>query len=213
MNDKIKYDVGGKSIQDIMNITKGDFLSFDISSQRKIVGRLVSASNKRARRMLASGREISLKSYVKKGKFSVKGLRTPNELWAEQERATEYLSRKTSTLKGLKEVEKELKSAPIIYVVDEKAPGGVIGLEFSKYEDLETGNVWEAFEKVLATKIQEDEDKINNRDDFSKSVVYKMQEATADFMVDNNINSIEDFKEEDRSKLKHIFNDIIKNNV
>ena len=62
MNNKIKYDVGGKSIQDIMNITKGDFLSFDISSQRKIVGRLVSASNKRARRVLNSGREITLKS-------------------------------------------------------------------------------------------------------------------------------------------------------
>ena len=212
MNDKIKYDVGGKSIQDIMNITKGDFLSFDISSQRKIVGRLVSASNKRARRVLNSGRKITLKSYVKKGKFSVKGLNSAEELWKEQERATEYLSRKTSTLRGIKEVEEELKSSPIIYVVDEKAPGGVIGLEFSKYEDLETGNVWEAFEKVLATKVQEQEDKINSRHDFSKSVVYKMHEATADFMVDNNINSIEDFKDEDREKLKTIFNQIIINN-
>lgn len=212
MNDKIKYDVGGKSIQDIMNITKGDFLSFDISSQRKIVGRLVSASNKRARRVLASGREITLKSYVKKGKFSVKGLNTAEELWKEQERATEYLSRKTSTLRGIKEVEEELKSSPIIYRVDEKAPGGVIGLEFSDYEDLETGKVWEAFEKVLATKVQDQEDKINSRHDFSKSVVYKMHEATADFMVDNNVNSIEDFREEDKEKLKTIFNQIIINN-
>lgn len=212
MNDKIKYDVGGKSIQDIMNITKGDFLSFDISSQRRIVGRLVSASNKRARRVLNSGREITLKSYVKKGKFSVKGLNTAEELWKEQERATEYLSRKTSTLRGIKEVEKELKSSPIIWYVDEKAPGGVVGLEFSKYEDLETGNVWEAFGKVLATKVQDQEDKINSRYDFSKSVVYKMHEATADFMVDNNINSIEDFKDEDREKLKTIFNQIIINN-
>lgn len=211
MNDKIKYDVGGKSIQDIMNITKGDFLSFDISSQRKIVGRLVSASNKRARRMLASGRSITLSSYVKKGKFSVKGLKSPNELWAEQERATEYLSRKTSTLKGLKEVEKELKKSPKIYFVNDNEM--VKAIESEKYEDLETGKVWEAFEKVLSSKAQDEEDRINNRNDFSRSVVYRMQEATADFMVDNNINSIEDFKEEDRSKLKHIFNDIIKNNV
>lgn len=211
MNNKIKYDVGGKSIQDIMNITKGDFLSFDISSQRKIVGRLVSASNKRARRMLASGREITLKSYVKKGKFSVKGLKTPNELWAEQERATEYLSRKTSTLRGLKEVEKELTKAPRVYNIDENE--NITALEKEEYADLETGKVWEAFEDVLSSKAQEQEDKINNRNDFSKSVVYKMQEATADFMVDNNINNIDEFSREDKRKLKSIFDDIIKNNV
>ena len=211
MNDKIKYDVGGKSIQDIMNITKGDFLSFDISSQRKIVGRLVSASNKRARRVLNSGREITLNSYVKKGKFSVKGLNSAEELWKEQERATEYLSRKTSTLKGLKQVEKELKKAPSIYYVDENE--NITALEKEEYADLETGKVWEAFENVLSTKAQEQEDKINNRNDFSKSVVYRMQEATADFMVDNNINSIEDFSGEDKKRLKGIFDDIIKNNV
>ena len=211
MNDKIKYDVGGKSIQDIMNITKGDFLSFDISSQRKIVGRLVSASNKRARRMLASGRSITLSSYVKKGKFSVKGLKTPNELWAEQERATEYLSRKTSTLKGLKEVEKELKKSPKIYFVNDNEM--VEAIESEKYEDLETGKVWEAFEKVLSSKAQDEEDRINNRNDFSKSIVYRMQEATADYMVENNINSIEEFSRGDRSRLKHIFDDVIKNNV
>lgn len=211
MNDKIKYDVGGKSIQDIMNITKGDFLSFDISSQRKIVGRLVSASNKRARRMLASGRSITLSSYVKKGKFSVKGLKTPNELWAEQERATEYLSRKTSTLKGLKEVEKELKKSPKIYFVNDNEM--VEAIESEKYEDLETGKVWEAFENVLSSKAQDEEDRINNRNDFSKSIVYKMQEKTADYMVENNINSIEEFTREDRSRLKHIFDDVIKNNV
>ena len=211
MNDKIKYDVGGKSIQDIMNITKGDFLSFDISSQRKIVGRLVSASNKRARRVLNSGREIKLNSYVKKGKFSFKGLNTAEELWKEQERATVYLSRKTSTLRGLKEVEKELKKAPRIYNIDENE--NITALEKEDYADLETGKVWEAFEDVLSSKAQEQEDKINNRNDFSKSVVYKMQEATADFMVDNNINSIEEFSGEDKKKLKGIFDDIIKNNV
>ena len=211
MNDKIKYDVGGKSIQDIMNITKGDFLSFDISSQRKIVGRLVSASNKRARRVLASGRPITLSSYVKKGKFSVKGLNSAEELWKEQERATEYLSRKTSTLKGLKQVEKELKKAPRIYNIDENE--NITALEKEEYADLETGKVWEAFEDVLSSKAQEQEDKINNRNDFSRSVVYKMQEATADFMVDNNINSIEEFSGADKRKLKGIFDDIIKNNV
>lgn len=213
MNDKIKYDVGGKSIQDIMNITKGDFLSFDISSQRKIVGRLVSASNKRARRVLNSGREITLNSYVKKGKFSVKGLNTAEELWKEQERATEYLSRKTSTLKGLKKYEKELMEKPSIY---REINGEVFKVETDAYQGLESGNVWEALEKVLATKVQDAEDKvnkINHRDDFARSVVYVMHEATADYMIDNNIQSIENFKDEDRQKLKEIFNQIIKDNV
>lgn len=210
MNDKIKYDVGGKSIQDIMNITKGDFLSFDISSQRKIVGRLVSASNKRARRMLATGRSITLSSYQKKGKFSVKGLNTAQELWAEQERATEYLSRKTSTIRGLRKYEKELMASPSIY---REIDGEVMKVETPAYQGLESGNVWEAFEKVLSTKVQDEEDKINHRDDFSRSVVYVMHEATADYMIDNNIKSIENFKEEDREKLKKIFNQIILDNV
>ncbi len=100
--------VSGKSINDIMNMDIDTFNSLNLSDMKKVVGRLVSAGNKRLRSFEKAGESSPATRHIYEsgGKFSTKN-KNLNDLRAEFSRAKNFLQSKTSTRKGWKKVKKE----------------------------------------------------------------------------------------------------------
>lgn len=100
--------VSGMSVQDILNLDNKTFNSLNTSDMRKVVGRLVSAGNKRLRSFERAGEVSPATRHVEKsgGAFSTKG-KDLNALRAEYTRAKNFLQSKTGTRKGWKQVKKE----------------------------------------------------------------------------------------------------------
>ena len=94
--------IKGLSFEDIMDFEIEDLEELNRSELSKLTSRLVSVANKRIKSLQAHGVDINLKSYILGGKFSVKG-KNKKQLLREFSRASEFLSRKTSTWKGYKE--------------------------------------------------------------------------------------------------------------
>ena len=100
--------VSGMTVQDILNMDNKTFNSLNTSDMRKVVGRLVSAGNKRLRSFERAGESTPATRHVAKsgGAFSTKG-KDLNALRAEYTRAKNFLQSKTGTRKGWKQVKKE----------------------------------------------------------------------------------------------------------
>ena len=100
--------VSGLSIQDILNMDNATFNKLSTSDMRKVVGRLVSAGNKRLRSFERAGESSPATRHVAKsgGSFSTKG-KDLNALRSEYTRAKNFLQSKTGTRKGWKQVKKE----------------------------------------------------------------------------------------------------------
>lgn len=100
--------VSGMTVQDILNMDIATFNKLSAPEMRKVVGRLVSAGNKRLRSFERSGESSPAVRYVNKsgGAFSTKG-KDLNALRAEYTRAKNFLQSKTGTRKGWKQVKKE----------------------------------------------------------------------------------------------------------
>lgn len=100
--------VSGMSVQDILNMDINTFNKLNTSDLRKVVGRLVSAGNKRLRSFERAGESSPATRYVAKsgGMFSTKG-KDLNELRAEYTRAKNFMQSKTGTRKGWKQIKKE----------------------------------------------------------------------------------------------------------
>lgn len=100
--------VSGMTIQDILNMDINTFSKLNISGLRKVVGRLVSAGNKRLRSFERAGENSPANRHVMKsgGAFSTRG-KDLNALRAEYTRAKIFLQAKTGTRKGWKQVKKE----------------------------------------------------------------------------------------------------------
>lgn len=136
---KSKSIVSGMKVGDILNMRGQDVVSLNLSDLRKVVGRLVSAGNKRIRRLEKAGLTPPALGRVKRsgGAFSTKG-KTLNDLRAEFVRAREFLKSGQSTVSGykkqLKETEKRFKERGIDVVP------GTVGKLFSIYERLKETN-------------------------------------------------------------------------
>lgn len=100
--------VSGMSVQDILNMDIDTFNKLNTSDLRKVVGRLVSAGNKRLRSFERAGESSPATRHVSKsgGAFSTKG-KDLNALRAEYTRAKNFMQAKTGTRKGWKQVKKE----------------------------------------------------------------------------------------------------------
>lgn len=100
--------VSGMSVQDILNMDIETFNKLNASDLRKVVGRLVSAGNKRLRSFERAGESSPATRHVEKsgGAFSTKG-KDLNALRAEYTRAKNFMQAKTGTRKGWKQVKKE----------------------------------------------------------------------------------------------------------
>lgn len=95
--------VSGLSVEQIVNMDITTFNKLSVSDLRKVVGRLVSAGNKRIRTFEKAGEESpALRELRKGGQYlSTKG-KNLSELRAEYSRARSFLKGKTSTLKAWK---------------------------------------------------------------------------------------------------------------
>lgn len=100
--------VSGMSVQDILNMDIETFNKLNTSDLRKVVGRLVSAGNKRLRSFERAGESSPATRHVAKsgGAFSTKG-KDLNALRSEFTRAKNFMQAKTGTRKGWKQVRKE----------------------------------------------------------------------------------------------------------
>ena len=112
-----RYNVGGLSVQQIMDIDIDIFNRLSVQELKDITSRLVSAGNKRIRRL--EKKNISSPAYRSLGtdnRFSVKlpkGMsesQKVNALRQEFARARNFLSAKTSTIKGYNALQKEIVS-------------------------------------------------------------------------------------------------------
>lgn len=100
--------VSGMTVQDILNMDIGTFNKLNTSDLRKVVGRLVSAGNKRLRSFERAGESSPATRHVEKsgGAFSTKG-KDLNALRSEFTRAKNFMQAKTGTRRGWKQVKKE----------------------------------------------------------------------------------------------------------
>lgn len=100
--------VSGMSVNDILNMDIDTFNKLGVSDMRKVVGRLVSAGNKRIRNFSKSGETSPAYRQVMKsgGLFSTKG-KDLNALRSEYTRAKNFMQNRTSTKSGWKKVKKE----------------------------------------------------------------------------------------------------------
>ena len=155
--------VSGKSIQDIMNMDNKTFNSLNTSDMRKVVGRLVSAGNKRLRSFERAGESSPATRHVEKsgGMFSTKG-KDLNSLRAEYTRAKNFLQSKTGTRKGWKQVKKET-------IAGFKKQG--VEITDSQFND-----VWKAYEdlKELSPEVA------------NRGLKYSVLKEVADMVEDSN---------------------------
>ena len=100
--------VSGLSVQDILNVDLETFNKWTESDLRKVVGRLVSAGNKRLRTFERSEESSPAYRHVMKsgGHFSVAG-KSIDQLRAEYKRARDFMTAQTGTKKGWLEVKKD----------------------------------------------------------------------------------------------------------
>lgn len=100
--------VSGMSIDDIMNMDIQTFNKLNKSDLQKVVGRLVSAGNKRLRSFEKAGESSPATRHIERsgGAFSTKG-KNINELRTEYTRAKTFLQSKTSSRRGWNKVKKD----------------------------------------------------------------------------------------------------------
>ena len=106
---KQKSIVSGKTIEDIINMPETKFNKLKEKQMKLVVGRLVSAVNKRLRRFKKRGITTPATRALEKsgGKLSVKG-KNLDELRKEFKRAREFLEKETSTQAGYKKVQQKI---------------------------------------------------------------------------------------------------------
>lgn len=129
------YDVTGLSIKDIMDIDLDKFNKLSERELKQITSRLVSAANKRIRSF--EKKDISspaVRSLGVNNRFSVKltgvdKTQRVNTIKHEFARARRFLIAKTSTLKGYKQYQKDVKEE-VESAIGRKVTAGEIGHAF-----------------------------------------------------------------------------------
>lgn len=101
-------NVSGMKISDILNMDLEKFNAMDAADLKAVTNRLVSAANKRIRRIEASGTPSPAYRSVMKsgGVFSTQG-KDLNALRAEYVRLKKFYEMKTSSVRGAKKAQKE----------------------------------------------------------------------------------------------------------
>ena len=127
--------VSGLSVQDILNMDNETFNKLSTSDMRKVVGRLVSAGNKRLRSFEKAGESSPATRRVSRsgGAFSTRG-KDLNALRSEYTRAKNFLQAKTGTRKGWESFKRDTISA-----LKEKG----VDMTEKQFDD-----VWKAYEEL-----------------------------------------------------------------
>lgn len=101
--------VSGMTVNDILNMDEEAFNKLNLGDLRKVVGRLVSAGNKRLRTFEKYGEKSPAERYINKrsgGKFSTKG-KNLAQLRSEFMRAKGFLTAKTGTVKQWRKIKQK----------------------------------------------------------------------------------------------------------
>ena len=155
--------VSGMTVQDILNMDNATFNKLSTSDMRKVVGRLVSAGNKRLRSFERAGESSPATRHVAKsgGSFSTKG-KDLNALRSEYTRAKNFLQSKTGTRKGWKQVKKETISGLKKHGV--------------QMNEKQFDKVWKAYEdlKELSPEVA------------NRGLKYSVLKDVADMVIDDN---------------------------
>lgn len=99
----MKVNVDGMSISDILDLSQADISRMSRSDLAKVTSRLASAANKRIKRAVGTEYEKTVKDRAGGSNFSVKG-KNQGQLQGEFARARQFLTSKTSSIKGAKKV-------------------------------------------------------------------------------------------------------------
>ena len=140
------FKVSGKSVNDLMNLDKSTLNNLTPKELRSVTSRLVSAVNKRIRRLQtyahAEGIEVpSLQALNRKyngNQFSIKGVEDKDILSVYGD-IKDFMNYKTSSIKGLKQTRKEIASA-------------VADISQTDYDELskdEQNEIWDTYAKVI----------------------------------------------------------------
>ena len=137
--------IKGKSIQQILDMPLNELESLTVPQLRTLVGRGVSAGNKRLRRFLArykkipyAGKGAERNADYEKVKFSAMG-KDRTELMEEFKRIKSYLKAKTSSVTGYERVKRESRKAL-------KERYGIV-ISKKDFDDF-----WEIYEKLKELK-------------------------------------------------------------
>lgn len=140
------FKVSGKSVNDLMNLDKSTLNNLTPKELRSVTSRLVSAVNKRIRRLQTyaheQGIEVpSLQALNRKyngNQFSIKGVEDKDILSVYGD-IKDFMNYKTSSIKGLKQTRKEIASA-------------VADISQTDYDELtkdEQNEIWDTYAKVI----------------------------------------------------------------
>ena len=177
-----KIDVNGLSINDIMNLGFDFLNSLQEKDIKKVTSRLVSAANKRIRRLRDS--EVgkyspSLDKINKMGRmFSVEGKNT-NQVRNEFKQVKAFLQKKTSTISGYKAVRK--KTMERLGIKKWDSPQQERDFWSMYREIVEIGGGDEAIKNVFGSNIiqlnlRDEVKKGGNREDIMKRMYDKIDE-------------------------------------
>lgn len=137
-------NVKGLKISDIMDLSWEKLNSLNLEEMRQLTGRLVSASNKRIRRLTTAKRGTSSFAYQyieERGKpFSTRG-KDLNQLRTEFRTAKQFLSMKTSTIKGWNKYRKEM----------EERTGYITDNESKEWSDSTWKKYWKVYRRFTET--------------------------------------------------------------
>lgn len=174
-------EIKGLKITDIINMSWDDLNSLSGADLRKITGRLVSASNKRIRRLEQTSRGKSSFAYQaieERGrKFSTRGLNT-NQVRTEFANARRFLKMKTSTIKGWNEYrsgveERITKTLDIDELGWSERTESKFWKVYRKFEELHGGKYKKGdsdrIQQIL-TEMFEDSDKRRSKDYFFEKI-------------------------------------------
>lgn len=137
----------GTNINDLINMSWNDLNKLSTKELRELSMKLNSAANKRLRRIETSGKQEFSPAYQYtrrgRGDFSVKGLTTRTQIKNEIQRASSFLEAKTSTLKGVRQYEKETKEL----FGDQEAPED----DMSKLTKKQKNTIFRALDRLRET--------------------------------------------------------------
>ena len=133
-------NVKGLKISDILNMDWSDLNAFTAKELKQLTSRLVSAANKRVRKLEKSELGTSSMAYqsvAKRGRlFSVKGKNT-NQVRNEFKLVSNFLKMKTSTVSGWKSYQKD--------VADKMKRAS--GIDINKWSNVNKSKMWAVYRK------------------------------------------------------------------
>ena len=133
-------NVKGLKISDILNMDWSDLNAFTAKELKQLTSRLVSAANKRVRKLEKSELGTSSPAYqtvAKRGRlFSVKG-KNVNQVRNEFKLVSNFLKMKTSTVSGWKSYQKD--------VADKMKRAS--GIDINKWSNVNKSKMWAVYRK------------------------------------------------------------------